>query len=761
MLPQPGATFGSYDVIEAVGHGGMGMVYRAVHRDLQRQVALKVLAPQFSGDEEYRARFLSEARTLARLESNHIVAIYDVGEQDGSLYLAMQLITDGDLSTLLKARGPMPVRHALAVLRDVALGLSAAHEAGVLHRDIKPSNVLVRRLPDGSERAYLCDFGIAQAGDASHTKAGGVVGTWSYLAPERLHGAPASPATDVYAMGCLLWVMLSGAAPFGGSSEMEIAMGHLNAPVPQLPGRTPEERGVNDLLQRLMAKDPAYRIPSAAALLAELDHAGAASTRPHSVTGPALAPGSGPGGPSYAAGSPPPGGHGRAPEGRRRARWWVAAAVALAVVAAGLTAVLWDRSGDDDPGGGPDEPEIAFSDDTEPGVVDAELTVAECEADGPEEGLRVGGLAPLTGVFTNQGLAVSSGIGLAVSDINAAGGVVGEDACFQTLDESDADAVDDLVDAEMDAVVGGVGTINTQVAAASLDQADTVLISPGAFNAQIGGTSPYVFRTIGEYRAGGGAVAARVADSTVLDVAVVGTRGVPMEIDWQAAVDGLDRRAIDCLVVCTEADLLPEGTTDYTATANAIVAAQAEGVLITGAHMVTPLLTALDALGWAGEVFFGVNSGGVDLVAPAAQLARGTAVFPAVQAGEEFGQRATDWRTRADGQSLQSLALAAESYDAVVLAALAAQRGGATDPDTIADNLRPVSGSEGGTSCRTYRHCASLLEAGEEVVYRGVAVAAPFDDEGDLSAAYFRVDTFDDAGQVEIASEDPVLAEKP
>ncbi len=204
-FPEVGDTLGRYRITDVLGHGGMGVVFAAVAPDLDRPVAVKVLAPQASVDPKLRERFAREAATLARLDSPHIVYILEYGEHDGCLYLVTQLIPGGDLRQYLDEHGPLPPRQAADVMRQVAAALEEAHSHGIVHRDLKSANVLLRHLPGGQLHAYLCDFGIARADTNETTSAVGVVGTLEYLAPERQGGAPASVATDIYSLGCLLW----------------------------------------------------------------------------------------------------------------------------------------------------------------------------------------------------------------------------------------------------------------------------------------------------------------------------------------------------------------------------------------------------------------------------------------------------------------------------------------------------------------------------------------------------------------------------
>lgn len=281
-MPGPGDTFGRYRVEAALGQGGMGVVLTAVHLDLGRRVALKLLAPQLVGADDMVARFRREAQALARLDSPHVVQVYDTGEHDGWLYIATQLIPDGDLTELVQSRGPLPAAEALMLVDQVLSGLADAHAVGLIHRDVKPSNVLLRNETAGV-RAFLCDFGIAQALDVTNVeKTQGVIGTWAYLAPERFDGHPATAQADLYATGCLLWFLVTATLPYDGTMVQQ-AVAHQTLPVRQLPGGDAWSHAVNQLLLRSMAKDPADRFSSAQEMQAFL----------RSATGVAKAAGSG------------------------------------------------------------------------------------------------------------------------------------------------------------------------------------------------------------------------------------------------------------------------------------------------------------------------------------------------------------------------------------------------------------------------------------------------------------------------------------
>jgi len=267
-----GDTFGKYQLVRKIARGGMGTVFEARQGDLARSVALKLLSPDLADDPDFRARFEREAGTLARLDSPHVIQVYDAGESQGVLYIATQLVSGRDLSGVLRESGPLPPAVALKIASQVASALSDAHRAGVLHRDVKPSNVLVRESSNGPF-AYLCDFGIARWADATHTRTGGLIGTLGYLAPECHDGAPASEASDIYSLGCLLWAALTGRAPYERTSELQVALAHLQDPIPAYAGDSPAREALNQILRTAMAKVPADRYRSAAAMLEDLLHA--------------------------------------------------------------------------------------------------------------------------------------------------------------------------------------------------------------------------------------------------------------------------------------------------------------------------------------------------------------------------------------------------------------------------------------------------------------------------------------------------------
>ncbi len=244
----------------------MGQVHRAYDTETDRVVALKVLPPDFADDPVYRERFRREAQAAAKLTEPHIIPIHAYGEIDGRLFLDMRLVEGIDMSTRLATGGPMPPATAVSYLGQIAAALDAAHRAGLLHRDVKPSNVLTTA--DGF--AYLIDFGIARGGgDSSLTTTGAAVGTFAYMAPERLAHDECDGRADVYSLACVLYECLAGAKPFPGDSVERQIAAHLSKPPPRPSlADTRIPAAFDEVIARGMAKDPAQRYPSAGALAA-------------------------------------------------------------------------------------------------------------------------------------------------------------------------------------------------------------------------------------------------------------------------------------------------------------------------------------------------------------------------------------------------------------------------------------------------------------------------------------------------------------
>lgn len=273
----------------------MGTVYRATHLALDHQVALKVIAGDLAGDSAFRERFKSESRIAVSLRHPNVVPIHHAGEEEGLLFVTMDLIAGPDLRKLLVARGPLEPHQTLAILEQVASALDIAHSRGLVHRDIKPGNVLIEERDD-SEHAYLTDFGLTkrmdQASEAGGlTSTGAFVGTLDYVAPEQIRGDRLDARTDVYALGGVLFEMLTCRAPFGDREEKVAKMyAHLQDEPPSLGREDPVSIAFDAVIARAMAKEPDDRYPSAGDLARAAAEAagGAPADEERSVaTGPA------------------------------------------------------------------------------------------------------------------------------------------------------------------------------------------------------------------------------------------------------------------------------------------------------------------------------------------------------------------------------------------------------------------------------------------------------------------------------------------
>jgi hypothetical protein len=252
-----GTPFGRYRLIELLGRGGMGEVWRACDTETNnRTVAIKLLPPHLAQDHTFVQRFRREADAAAQLNNPHVVPIHNYGEIDGRLYVDMRLIEGRDLQAVLAA-GPLKPAQAVRIVEQVAKALHAAHKVGLVHRDVKPSNILV----DEDDFAYLIDFGIARGADQTRmTGTSGVIGSWPYLAPERLRAGQVDGRADVYALACVLYECLTGATPFpGGDTEQQIAA-HFMEPPPRPSITDPNvPASLDAVIATGMAKDPDQR----------------------------------------------------------------------------------------------------------------------------------------------------------------------------------------------------------------------------------------------------------------------------------------------------------------------------------------------------------------------------------------------------------------------------------------------------------------------------------------------------------------------
>jgi len=274
------SVFGHYRLLELLGRGGMGEVYRAHDTRADREVALKVLLPRYADDEEYAQRFRRECRSAARLTDPHVVPIHGFGDVDGRLYLDMRLVDGVDLAKWLTRHGPLPAAAAAAVVGQVATALDEAHTVGIVHRDVKPANVLLVRAPDGgvdpaTAFVYLLDFGIARPRPGAAgpdavvlTRQGAVPGSPSYTAPERLDGVEGDPRSDVYSLACVLHEALTGQPPFGGDIPALLSAHLVREPPRPSQVRPGVPPAFDAVVAAGMAKDPARRYPDAGTLAA-------------------------------------------------------------------------------------------------------------------------------------------------------------------------------------------------------------------------------------------------------------------------------------------------------------------------------------------------------------------------------------------------------------------------------------------------------------------------------------------------------------
>ncbi len=266
-----GQRFGRYRVLEEIGRGAMGAVFKGYDATLDREVAIKVLAPHLVWDSQFVERFLREARVAARLHHPNIVAIYDVGQEGGWYYFVMEHLPGETLREQIRRRGALPPEEVVQIAAQLASALDYAHEQGVVHRDVKPGNVIVD--PDG--HVTLTDFGIVKAASETHLTATGMtVGTPEYMAPEQATGGEVGPWTDRYALGVVAYEMLSGRVPFQADSTMALLYRIVHEPHPPLHGVRPElPAAVDAVLGRALAKEPARRYPSAQAFVEALERA--------------------------------------------------------------------------------------------------------------------------------------------------------------------------------------------------------------------------------------------------------------------------------------------------------------------------------------------------------------------------------------------------------------------------------------------------------------------------------------------------------
>ncbi|WP_206340316.1 serine/threonine-protein kinase [Blastococcus litoris] len=390
MSAPPEERFGPYRVLGVLGNGGMGRVLRAHDAEHQRDVALKVLHPQWAQDENYRSRFRREAQIAARLNEPHVIPIHRYGEIDGQLFLDMRLVEGENLDSLLRRSGPMDPARAVDVVGQVARALDAAHAGGLVHRDVKPSNVLLVARGDGGDLAasaagedfaYLADFGIARMADEGTgpalTTTGTAIGSTEYMAPERFGPNPPDARSDVYSLACVLFELLTGSRPVPVSEPVAAMYAHLHEQ-PPAPSRVRPgvPAALDGVVLRGLAKDPAQRWQTAGQLAAAARSALAASgvpVPPPDGVRAGVAP------------APVDGGSAGARRASRglaaRAPWLVATAALAAVVLLAVVLVVLDRRVDAAREGRTEAAErlVRFA-------LPAGLDRGECSTDAPGDG---------------------------------------------------------------------------------------------------------------------------------------------------------------------------------------------------------------------------------------------------------------------------------------------------------------------------------------------------------------------------------------
>ena len=260
---------GRYRLVELLGQGGMATIFRATDSQLGRDVAVKILRPEYGRDPDFVARFRLEATSVASLNSPNIVVVHDFGMDESGPFIVMDYVDGEDLATLLRRTGPLPPAQSARIAAEVARALAAAHSRGIIHRDIKPGNILLAQ----NGRVLVTDFGIARAiSEAQMTLPGTTLGSVQYMSPEQARGETATERSDIYALGVVLFEMLAGRRPFEGDSAAAIAMARLTPPVPM---PSVYRAGIPPVLEAIcrkaMAIEPGERFHSAQAMADALD----------------------------------------------------------------------------------------------------------------------------------------------------------------------------------------------------------------------------------------------------------------------------------------------------------------------------------------------------------------------------------------------------------------------------------------------------------------------------------------------------------
>src|SRR5258708_34742093 len=256
-----GSQIAGYQIQELIGRGGMAVVYRASDVRLDRQVALKVLAPELSSDSAFRQRFIRESRSGASVDHPNVIPVFEAGEAEGVLFIAMRYVAGRDVRALIAREGPLPPSRVVSVVTQIASALDAAHAHGLVHRDVKPANMLLGSVATGSapDHVYLSDFGLSKlsVSAVSLTRTGQFLGTIDYMAPEQVEGRATDGRTDLYALACATFEMLTGRPPFQRDQDLAVMWAQVSAPPPSARQLRPELAPEGDqVIAKALAKSP-------------------------------------------------------------------------------------------------------------------------------------------------------------------------------------------------------------------------------------------------------------------------------------------------------------------------------------------------------------------------------------------------------------------------------------------------------------------------------------------------------------------------
>jgi eukaryotic-like serine/threonine-protein kinase len=267
---QPGAVLAErYQIVKLLGEGGMGAVYRAHDRELDRVVALKVIRPELARNAQVLQRFKQELILARQITHRNIIRIFDLGQAEGTRFITMEFIEGEDLSQILAHRGKLPAPEAAGIIAQVARGLEAAHSEGVVHRDLKPQNIMI----DAQGKASVMDFGIARSMDASNmTRTGALMGTPTYMSPEQAQGQKVDARSDLYMLGIIFYELLTGNPPFEAKHPMATLVRRLKEkPKPPIEVEPSIPKALNEMVLKMLGTKPEERYQSATELLADLD----------------------------------------------------------------------------------------------------------------------------------------------------------------------------------------------------------------------------------------------------------------------------------------------------------------------------------------------------------------------------------------------------------------------------------------------------------------------------------------------------------